>query len=197
MENILIKSINLKAVSAFFILLCMGCSVRNSSLSETCRISEEPAQEDLYTPQCHKDPKSNSSILKPLFLYAPNRVLDLLDIARARIRVGPGFSAGIRATRIVQANIGSYATLYAGLPGPRNEDSFKLPVGLELYTGGAISMASVETETLGPDYSPSEIGLGMQLAILGFDIGIDPVEIIDFITGFVFVDISNDDINLD
>jgi hypothetical protein len=47
---------------------------------------------------------------------------------------------------------------------------------------------------IGPDYSPTEVGAGVQLAILGFDIGIDPVEIADFATGILTIDLRDDDL---
>ena len=46
---------------------------------------------------------------------------------------------------------------------------------------------------VGPDYSCTEIGASLHIAIVGVDIGIDPVEIADFLTGFFVIDPKNDD----
>ncbi len=35
--------------------------------------------------------------IKSIVLYIPNRVFDILDIIRLRLRVGPGISAGVHA----------------------------------------------------------------------------------------------------
>lgn len=133
-------------------------------------------------------------ILESILLYLPNRLFDLVDIVRLRARVGPGFAMGVRATKIVQANLGGYSTVFVGLPGPRQDPSFPLPLGLEMYAGAALSVAEVGTNTWGPDYSPTEFGVHTQLALVGFDIGIDPYEIVDLALGLVFLDPVGDDL---
>jgi hypothetical protein len=54
----------------------------------------------------------------------------------------------------------------------------------DLSTGGGV----------GPDYSLTECGLGFHALLLGVDVGFDPVELADFITGWVFVDLRDDDL---
>ena len=107
--------------------------------------------------------------------YIPNRVLDILDVVRlrVRVRVGPGIALDVRVTNLAAAFLGSYETVYAGLPGPRNGPTPKLPVGLENRIGAQVSIADVTAEgTAGPDYGPAEIGLGAQVLLVGFDGGI-------------------------
>lgn len=126
--------------------------------------------------------------------YIPNRVLDAFDMVRARLRLGPGFAVGARATTFAEAYVGFYATVYVGLPGPRGRKLPRLPVGLESRTGAAVSVVDATVEAgLGPDYGKTEFGLGFQLAIIGPDIGIDPMEILDFIVGFAGFDPQDDD----
>lgn len=135
------------------------------------------------------------SFLVGALLYLPNRVLDLVDIFRLRVRVGPGFSVGVRATEIASAYLGSYASIYAGLPGPRQRTLPRLPVGLESHNGVSVSVADATVDGgLGPDYSPTEFGGGFQLAVAGVDFGIDPVEALDFIAGFMTIDLRDDDL---
>lgn len=138
--------------------------------------------------------ESGRSVVTHVLMYLPNRLLDLLDIARLRLRVGPGIAAGVRVTKPLQANIGSYATVYAGLPGPRGDASFRSPIGLEAYTGAALSVLSVESESFGPHYSPTEIGVGAQLLLVGVDAGVDPLEVVDFVLGLFFIDLRDDDL---
>ncbi|MCU0600002.1 MAG: hypothetical protein MUE70_12215 [Desulfobacterales bacterium] len=130
-----------------------------------------------------------------LLLYLPNRVLDIFDFARLRLRVGPGFAVGARATKPVSVFVGGYASVYAGLPGPRLEPTVKLPVGMENYGGVSVSVADATSDGyFGPNYSPTEIGAGFQLLIIGIDIGVDPVEVLDLATGFLFIDLRGDDL---
>lgn len=144
---------------------------------------EEPAEE-----------REPASIGAKLLFYIPNRVLDLLDMVRVRLRVGPGLAVDLRATKAADLFVGTYGSVYAGLPGPRMRRMPVLPVGLESRTGVAVSVADVSTGLgVGPDYSPTEIGAGVQLLIVGADVGFDPVEIVDFIGGFFLWDPRRDD----
>ena len=63
-----------------------------------------------------------------------------------------------------------------------------------MYAGAALSVAEIGTTTWGPDYAPTEFGMHTQLALVGFDLGIDPYEIVDFALGLVFVDPVGDDL---
>jgi hypothetical protein len=138
---------------------------------------------------------SEHSFIVGTLLYIPNRVLDMLDIFRLRVRVGPGLAAGVRATKVAQIYAGTYVSAYVGLPGPRMRKVPKSPVGLESHNGVTASIADATVDGgIGPDYSPTEIGTGVQLAIIGFDFGIDPYEIVDFVTGIVTIDLREDDL---
>lgn len=129
-----------------------------------------------------------------LLLYIPNRVLDLFDMVRARLRVGPGLAAGVRATEPLSIYVGGYASVYAGLPGPRQRPWFPIPVGLETHTGVTASVADATLDAgIGPDYSPTEVGASLHLLIVGADVGVDPMEIVDFLAGFILMDPRGDD----
>ena len=134
------------------------------------------------------------SVLHTILFYVPNRALDILDIFRLKIRVGPGIAAGARVTKAAQVFAGTYATAYVGLPGPRLSPLPRLPIGLESYNGAAVSVVEATVDGgIGPDYSDSEIGLGFQAAIIGFDFGFDPVEVVDLVAGVFTFDIREDD----
>ena len=144
------------------------------------RAAEEPATEKVES-QRH-------SVGHQILLYIPNRVLDVLDIFRLRVRVGPGVAVDARATKVASAFAGSYGSVYVGLPGPRNRRLPKLPVGFESRSGVQASVADATVEGgVGPDYGPAEIGVGAQVAIVGFDIGVEPWEFIDFLAGVLFI----------
>jgi hypothetical protein len=141
-----------------------------------------------------QEEKSQHGFGHKLLFYLPNRILDMFDFARLRLRVGPGFAVGARVTKPISFFMGGYSSVYAGLPGPRLEPTVKLPVGLENYAGIGVSVADATTGgDFGPNYSSTEIGAGFQLLILGIDVGVDPYEVLDLAAGFLFIDLRGDD----
>jgi hypothetical protein len=134
-------------------------------------------------------------VLHKVAMYIPNRVLDVFDIVRFRVRVGPGVAVDARATKVVSAFVGSYASVYAGLPGPRNRPFPKFPIGLESRNGVQASVVDATVSGgIDPDYGPAEIGVGVQALIVGLDVGVEPLEIIDLLAGFLFINLTNDDL---
>jgi hypothetical protein len=139
--------------------------------------------------------KVEHGALHILLLYLPNRVLDILDVARLRARVGPGMAADVRVTKAGDLFLGTYASVYAGLPGPRNRPTVKLPVGLESRNGAAVSVVDASVDGgIGPDYGACEAGLGVQLLIVGVDAGVDPLELLDAVLGLLTIDLRGDDL---
>jgi hypothetical protein len=133
-------------------------------------------------------------IVHRLLMYIPNRLLDVFDMVRLRVRLGPGIALDVRATEFADFYAGTYASVYAGLPGPRMRKVPRLPVGVETLTGVEVSVADLSVGCgLGPDYSPTEVGIGMQALIVGADVGVDPMEILDFLGGFFLWDPRHDD----
>jgi hypothetical protein len=131
----------------------------------------------------------------PVLMYIPNRLFDILDMARLRVRVGPGFTVQARATEFVDVALGAHATVFAGIPGPRGRPRVNLPVGLETFAGAEVSVVGETTEEgwSKPYYGTLEVGAGFQAAIIGLDVGIDPLEILDFAGGIFFIDLKGDD----
>lgn len=149
------------------------------------------------------DPESTSlgaddderSILFDILFYIPNRALDLLDIVRLRGRIGPGVAAGFRATKVVSGFAGAYSALYVGLPGPRSRKTPRSPIGLESLNGAQLSLLNASTGfTVGPEYSRTEFGVSAHGLIGGVDVGVDPVEFLDFAAGLFLIDLRDDDL---
>lgn len=135
------------------------------------------------------------SAIHKVAMYIPNVILDLFDVVRLRVRAGPGVAADVRVTKLASVFAGSYGSVYAGLPGPRNRRRPKLPIGLESRSGVQVSVADATAEgNIGPDYGPAEIGLGVHLLIIGVDVGVEPLELLDFVTGLFFIDLRDDDL---
>ncbi len=138
---------------------------------------------------------AEAGVFKAIVCYIPNRVFDLVDIVRFRVRVGPGISAGVRATRPLSAFLGMHSSVFIGLPGPRGKAKFPLPVGFDLRSGAQASVADVSAG--GPYYGPLEVGGELQLLLVGLNVGVGVWEIVDFVTGFVGFDLQGDDFGRD
>jgi hypothetical protein len=127
----------------------------------------------------------------PILFYIPNRIFDLLDLFRIRVRVGPGISAGVRATKPVSAFVGFHSTLFVGLHGPRGKAEFPWPVGIENRGGAQASLADLAPGNT--YYGPLEIGAEVHPLIVGINIGVEPFELLDFAAGFLCIDFQDDD----
>jgi hypothetical protein len=149
-----------------------------------------PMPEDQMLPV----PPSKTSWGKRILWYVPNRVMDLLDIFRLRVRAGPGLSANLRLTDYGAFYWGKYNTVYLGLPGPRYPYILRSPVGFESLNGMVLAGVDATDDTLhGPQYGASEVDIGVNLFIVGVEAGVDPVEIGDFLGGLIFYDFRGDD----
>jgi hypothetical protein len=162
---------------------------------ETLRSETTAPLEEVGAEEEEDDDDEGRGIGRRLLFYVPNRIFDVFDLVRARVRVGPGLAVGIRATELADLNLGAYTTLYAGLPGPRGKPRIPLPVGVEVYAGAEVSVVDVSTEEgpFSPSYGPAEIGLGFQAAVLGLDLGIEPWDFVDLVLGLVLLDPNGDD----
>ncbi len=129
--------------------------------------------------------------MRKILFYIPDRVFDILDIVRLRIRVGPGISLGVRATKPLTAFIGPHMTVWAGLHGPRGRRWLPLPFGFEARSGAQLSV--IDLAKSGCYYGPLEVGFEFQLFLLGPNVGVAPYEVIDFIAGIFMIDLQNDD----
>ena len=141
--------------------------------------------------QASLPPQAEAGAVKTILLYVPNRVFDILDIARLRLRVGPGLSVGARATKPATVFAGAHTTVWAGLHGPRGKVRPWLPLGFEGSGGAQVSAADAALG--GPYYGPLEVGLESQLLILGGSLGVAPYELIDFVAGIFLIDLQGDD----
>ncbi len=134
--------------------------------------------------------------LHTVLLYLPNRVFDVFDLARARLRVGPGFAVDVRATELADAYLGGYTSLYIGLPGPRGKPTIPWPAGVETRAGAEVSVldATAAAGPSDPGYGIGEIGAGAHIGLVGLDVGFDVFEVLDFVLGFLTIDLSEDDL---
>lgn len=130
----------------------------------------------------------------PVLCYIPNRIFDALDIVRARVRIGPGYSIGARATELVDVFLGAHSTMYVGLRGSRGKPEIPWPIGVEYNQGLEVSL--IDNTSASPDKpvtDPLEFGVETQFLMAGFNVSIEVAEIFDFITGFFLIDMRKDD----
>ena len=123
-------------------------------------------------------------------MYLPNRVRDLFDVVRFGINLGPGFGVQAKATEFVQAVAISRLSVGVGLQGLRH-----LPV----YASGegALGVGPLTADAtagLGWFQSWTDFRLELHALLAGAHVAVDPVEIVDFVLGFVVIDIREDDL---
>lgn len=154
-----------------------------------------PAKQDTFAAK--PAPRGNGQgVGHKLLLYIPNRIFDVLDIVRARVRLGPGLALGTRVTKYTDLFMGSYTSVYLGLPGPRQVPRVPWPGGIESRSGLAASVADATTTSYdaNPRYAVTEIGLGLQAVLVGAEVGFDPLEVFDMAFGVLFIDFREDDL---
>ena len=134
-------------------------------------------------------------VMDRVLLYLPNRVFDLMDVVRVRVRFGPGIAASLRATRPASISVASYEATYVGLPGPRRRPEMPHLVGPESLSGFRLSVVNRTAPTENdPGYGPAEVGAGAHFGLVGLDLGVDLLEMLDLVTGFFLIDLTGDDL---
>jgi len=129
-----------------------------------------------------------SPIWSQVLMWIPNRILDLIDVFRLDVGVGPSFGAVVRVTKYGEIGYRQMA-----------------PASLRIGDFGRQMPFLVETSNefgVGPAYVDSsdrhvcdgEIGLGADLLVAGAYGGVCVDEFADFIAGIFFIDLKDDDI---
>ncbi|MBX7245614.1 MAG: hypothetical protein K1X53_08940 [Candidatus Sumerlaeaceae bacterium] len=118
--------------------------------------------------------------------YVPNRVLDLIDIGRLSIGIGCGFGVNVRVTELAEIGIGKYETTRFGMKGR------VLPVYEENIDESGIAFLGWVNGCLQRD--PTEIGADLHIGIIGAQAAVSLAEAIDFVAGFLLIDLQGDDL---
>lgn len=188
-------------ISLGSLILLVGCAAApidaTGPLLQDGAVQADGTQEPVPdTSAAEIEPEAESSVGHALLLYLPNRLFDILDLVRARVRLGPGWTLSLRATELLDLNMGAHATAFIGLQGPRHEPVIPWPFGIETMEGMEASLADSTDEEgpNGPGYGPLEFGVGFQALIVGVDVGVPVMEIFDLVTGLFFIDLMDDDL---
>ena len=176
-------------------VLLIGALVWLSCFSGMAGEASAPASAATTNSAAAVAPRPAHGLGHKLLFYLPNRCLDLVDMFRCRVRVGPGLAADARMTIYAANFIGNYNTIYVGLPGPRRAPVLPRLAGREAWKGLMVmGVNATDDEPHAPHYSDSEMTLGAQALVVGLDMGLDPIELGDFLAGLLMFDIMGDDL---
>lgn len=143
-------------------------------------------------PASKSEEKEGHSITHKILYYPLNRVLDVLDILRLNVGVGPGFGVNLRATKLAQVGVENYFTFRAGLG---KGSGLLFPRYGLLYEESEVFTAGVgPLYTGGHQRGFTEVGATIHLAVIGIDVAVDLSEIVDLLGGFIFLDPKGDDL---
>ena len=160
-------------------------------------------------------PPVERSLTTRVLLWLPDRLLDLLDVATFDVHFGFGAYVDAHATRALQAGGGFRSTGGIGLHEGRSIGlKSRTEAGLSVIAAGAHSYAGANLGTSGLVtgaghtaglFRPTDplyhqlldywaIGGGGTAGIVGADWDLHPVQLVDFLAGFVGIDFLNDDL---
>ncbi len=158
-----------------------------------CRAAAEPPVEPPPSEPCAVAP-ARAGAGHVLLWYLPNRVLDLLDCVRLRLRAGPGLALEARATCYAANFAGTYDAWYAGLPGPRGAPGWPRLAGRESLRGLIVmGVDATDDSPHPPRVSDTELTVSAQCLAAGAAVGFDPRELGDFLAGWLTLDFRGDD----
>ena len=156
-----------------------------------------------------------------LTLYLPNRVLDIMDVFTLNLGGGPTLHGELYATRACEIG-GGFGYTFQFIKDHNRQYGFARRNGIYGEAGPfvATDMERRPAFLLAKEYwwdkdglvTPSdeipfmpkegavdfwEIGGSLGLAVIEADVSIHPVEILDALLGFFFIDISDDDLTFE
>jgi hypothetical protein len=189
------KTTRLLSLAALALMLfsLSGCAARAPATATPLTLSEfwlaDPAAAPVL-PMAAMQSESKGPLRRIVF-WIPNRIFDLLDIVRLRVRLGLGLSAGVRATKPLSVAVGVHSTFFIGLFGPRGEPRIPWPFGFDNRAGAEVSVVDVDAGEV--YYGLGEIGGDAHLFLIGLAVGVDVWEVLDFLVGIVTIDLQDDD----
>lgn len=151
---------------------------------------------------------------RKVLLYIPDRIKDFIDMVTLDVNVGPQLGAGLWLTRAVQAQayvgsslgLGYHQKTLLGFRGENNAELVLGPVGGSAVVGGSLGLGGMSS-TLSAivKHTPSQkiyqeyrdywaLGAKFGFFVIGFEVEYHPLEIFDFLAGFLLIDPLNDDL---
>jgi hypothetical protein len=146
--------------------------------------------------------------------YIPDRILDAFDMFSIDVHLGPGLWVDVHATRAVQLGLGGRTVAGVGWHDNRNlgiqtqsqAGANFLPFGVEGYSAMEAGTSGVRAGTWSESglHNPTSplygeykdywaVGGAATIVFVGADADIHPIQIWDFLVGFLLFDPLNDD----
>lgn len=135
-----------------------------------------------------KEEDESPSTLRQIALWLPNRILDLIDIFRIDLGVGPAAGGVIRITPHAQAGIRTMAPTSLRVGDFGRDVPFKLEHSNEFGIGPAF------VQSKDREVCPGEVGIGLDLFLIGGYGGLCFDELADFVGGIFTYDMKDDDL---
>jgi hypothetical protein len=123
-----------------------------------------------------------------VLLYIPNRVLDLIDVFRIDVGIGASVGGVVRVTKYAQ---GGYRQM---LPVSLRVGDFGRQFPVVVETSTEIGISPAFKQSADRDVCDAELGLGLDLFLLGGYGGVCLDEVADFVGGIFLVDFKGDDL---
>jgi len=129
-----------------------------------------------------------SPIWSQVLLWLPNRVLDLIDVFRVDVGVGPSFGAVVRVTKYGEIGYRQMA------PASLRVGDFGRQMPFLIESSNEFGVGPAYVNSSDRKICPGEIGLGADLLVAGAYGGVCVDEFADFLAGIFFIDLKDDDI---
>ena len=168
------------------VVLCGGCAIAKAkSDAEGAKRGAEATAEEAGK----EAKKERRPFLVGVLLYLPNRVLDLCDVARFGVDVGPGVGVDVRVTKWAQAVAMMKASVGVGYQTFRH-----LPISAGGVTGVGIGPVALEAGEHTWYRADWDVRAEAHVLLVGAHAAVDLKEIADFFVGFLTIDLMDDDL---
>ncbi len=151
----------------------------------TAEVSPKPAWGDF---EIREEEIEEPTVLRQIFLWLPNRVLDLIDVFRFDVGVGPAAGGVVRVTKWGQAGLRSVSPLSVRAGNFGRDWPVKIEHSSEFGIGPTFLQSHDRV------VCPGEVGLGLDLFVVGGYGGLCFDELFDFFGGLFLFDSKDDDL---
>ena len=123
-----------------------------------------------------------------VLLYIPNRLLDIIDIFRVDVGVGASIGGVVRVTEYAQLG---YRQM---MPVSLRVGDFGRQFPVMVESSNEIGISPAFKQSADRDVCEAEIGLGLDVLLLGAYGGVCLDEVADFVGGIFLIDFKGDDL---
>jgi len=123
-----------------------------------------------------------------VLMWIPNRVLDLIDVFRVDVGVGPSFGAVVRVTKYGQLGFREV------MPASIRVGDFGRQMPVLLETSNEFGVGPAYVNSADRNVCVGELGVGADALVAGAYAGVCVDEFADFVAGLFFIDLKDDDL---